>query len=55
MVLAIDIMDERGLSTKRVVNVWRKSAILAVNFIVGGVAVLMAKLGTKRSAFSVQR
>ena len=40
---------------KHVVNACPKSAILVVHFIVGGIAVLMVKLGTRRSAFSVQR
>ena len=38
-----------ALVTKRVVNACPKSAILVVHFIVGAIAVLMAKLGTKRS------
>ena len=37
-------MDGRGLSNKRVVNTCRRSAILVVHFIVGAVAVFMAKL-----------
>ena len=39
-----------ALVTKRVVNACQRSAILVVRFIVGGVAALMAKLGTRRSA-----
>ena len=39
-----------ALVTKRVVNACPKSAILVVHFIIGGVAVFMAKLGTRRSA-----
>ena len=39
-----------ALVTKRVVNACSRSAILVVLFIVGGVAVFMAKLGTRRSA-----
>ena len=39
-----------ALVTKRVVNASHKSAILVVHFIVGGAAVLVAKLGTRRSA-----
>ena len=39
-----------ALVTKRVVNACPMSAILVVHFIVGGVAVLMAKLGRIRSA-----
>ena len=39
-----------ALVTKRVVNACPRSAILVVHFIVGGVAVLMAKLGTRSSA-----
>ena len=51
MALAIDIMDGRGLSnTKCVTNACHRSAILVVDFIVGGAAVLVAKLGTRRSA-----
>ena len=46
MALAIDIMDGRGLSNKARRNAWARSAILVVLFIVGGIAVLMAKLGT---------
>ena len=38
------------LVTKHVVNACPMSAILVIHFIVGGVAVLMAKLGTRRSA-----
>ena len=43
-----------ALVTKRVVNACPRSTILVVHFIVGGVAVLMAKLGTRWSVFSVQ-
>ena len=39
-----------ALVTKRVVNASHRSAILVVHFILGGTAVLMAKLGTRRSA-----
>ena len=39
-----------ALVTKRVVNACHRSAILVVHFIVGGTAVLMAKLGTSWSA-----
>ena len=39
-----------ALVTKRVVNACHRSAILVVYFIVGGVAVLMAKLEARRSA-----
>ena len=39
-----------ALVTKSIVNTFPRSAILVVHFIVGGVAVLMAKLGTRRSA-----
>ena len=39
-----------ALLTKRVVNAYPRSAILVVHFIVGGGAVFMAKLGTRRSA-----
>ena len=42
-----------ALVTKRVMNACPMSAILVIHFIVGGIAVLMAKLGTRRSAFSV--
>ena len=38
-----------ALVTKCVVNACPRSAILVVHFIVGGVAVLMAKLGTRQS------
>ena len=38
------------LVTKRVVNACHRSAIFVVHFIRGGAAVLMAKLGTSRSA-----
>ena len=38
-----------ALATKRVVNACHRSAILVVHFIVEGVAVLMAKLGTSWS------
>ena len=44
-----------ALVTKRVVNACPKSAILVVHFIIGGVAVLMAKLGIKTEYFSLQR
>ena len=44
-----------ALVTKHVVNAYHRSAILVVHFIVGGAAVLMAKLGTIWSALSVQR
>ena len=49
MALAIDIMDGRGLSNKACRERLPKEAILVVHFIVGAVAVLMAKLGTRRS------
>ena len=39
-----------ALVTKHVVNACPRSAILVVHFIVGGAAVLMARLGTRRSA-----
>ena len=39
-----------ALVTKRVVNACHRSAILVVHFIVGGAAVLMAKLGARQSA-----
>ena len=39
-----------ALLTKRVVNASPRSAILVVHFIVGGVAVLMTKLGRRQSA-----
>ena len=38
-----------ALVTKRVVNACHRSAILVVHFIVGAVAVLKVKLGTRRS------
>ena len=38
-----------ALLTKRVVNACHRNAILVVHFIVGGTAVLMAKLGTRWS------
>ena len=38
------------LVRKCVVNACHRSAILVVHFIVGGAAVLMAKLGARRSA-----
>ena len=38
------------LVTKHVMNACPRSAILVVHFIVGGTAVLVAKLGTRRSA-----
>ena len=50
MALAIDIMDGRGLSSKLRCERLLKECILVVRFIVGGVAVLMAKLGTRQSA-----
>ena len=39
-----------ALVTKRVMNAWTRCAILVVHFIVGGVAVFMAKLERRRSA-----
>ena len=39
-----------ALVTKRIVNACHRSAILVVHFTVGGAAVLMAKLGARRSA-----
>ena len=39
-----------ALVIKGVVNTCPRSAILVIHFIVGGVAVFMAKLGTRRSA-----
>ena len=39
-----------ALVTKLIVNACPRSAILVVHFIVGGVAVFVAKLGTRRSA-----
>ena len=39
-----------ALVTKRAVNTYPRSAILVIHFIVVGVAVFMAKLGTRRSA-----
>ena len=39
-----------ALVTKHVVNACHRSAILVVYFIVGGAAVLMAKLGARWSA-----
>ena len=39
-----------ALVTKRVVNAWPRCAILVVHFIVGGTAVLVVRLGTRRSA-----
>ena len=39
-----------ALVTKRVVNACHRSAILVVHFIVGGTAVLVAKLGARLSA-----
>ena len=39
-----------ALVTKRVMNACNRSAILVIHFIVGGAAVLVAKLGTRRSA-----
>ena len=38
-----------ALVTKRVMNACPRSAILVVHFIVGAVALLKAKLGTRRS------
>ena len=38
-----------ALVTKRVVNACPRSAILVVHFIVGAIAVHIAKLGTRRS------
>ena len=38
-----------ALVTKHVVNACPRSAILVIHFIVGAVAVLKAKLGTRRS------
>ena len=35
-----------ALVTKRVVNAWPRCAILVIYFIVGGVAAVMAKVGT---------
>ena len=46
MALAIDIMDGRGLSNKARRERLPKECLLVVHFIVGGIAVLMAKLGT---------
>ena len=39
-----------ALVTKCAVNACPRSAILVIHFIVGGVAVFTAKLGTRRSA-----
>ena len=39
-----------ALVTKHIMNACPRNAILVVHFIVGGVAVLMAKLGTTWSA-----
>ena len=39
-----------ALVTKHVMNACPRSAILVVHFIVGGTAVFVAKLGTRRSA-----
>ena len=39
-----------ALVTKRVVNACPRNAILVVHFIAGGAAVLVVKLGTRRSA-----
>ena len=36
-----------ALVTKRIVNACHRSAILVIHFIVGGAAVLVAKLGTR--------
>ena len=49
MALAVDIMDGRGLSNKTLMNACPRSAILVIHFIVGGAAVLMAKLGARWS------
>ena len=38
-----------ALVTKRIVNACPRSAILVVHFIVGAIAVHIAKLGTRRS------
>ena len=38
------------LVTKHIVNACHRNAMLVVHFIVGGAAVLMAKLGARRSA-----
>ena len=38
------------LVTKRIMNACHRSVILVIHFIVGGAAVLMAKLGTRRNA-----
>ena len=45
MALAIDIMGGCDLSKKYIVNSSHRSAILVVHFIVGGAAVIVAKLG----------
>ena len=50
MALAIDIMDGRGLSNKAHRERLPRSAILIIHFIVGGIAVFVTKLGTRRSA-----
>ena len=39
-----------ALVTKHVVNACHRNAVLVVYFIVGGAAVLMVKLGARRSA-----
>ena len=39
-----------ALVTRRVVNAYPRSTIVVVHFIVGGAAVLVVKLGTRRSA-----
>ena len=50
MALAIDIMDGCGLSNKARHERLPRSAILVIHFVEGGIAVLLAKLGTRRSA-----
>ena len=50
MALAIVLWMGVALITKRIVNTCPRSAILVVHFIVEGVEVFMAKLGTRRSA-----
>ena len=49
MALAIDIMDRRGLSNKARRECLPKECHISRSFILGGVAVLVAKLGTRRS------
>ena len=39
-----------ALITKCIVNAFHRSTILVIHFIVGGAAVLVVKLGTRRSA-----